>query len=99
MSTKANIAVQLSGVISPDTYNFEVTDPSLFLTVVVDGLTEGAINVRRRDRAGTGWEPLTDGRGPVQLNRENTSVTPLKPGIYGLEGAVGVPVDIFTEAM
>jgi hypothetical protein len=104
MSTKTTIVANYTGTLTPDTYQFEVTDPSVFKTVVIDGLGAASattidrtrVQILRENRNADGWEPATNGQGQEVLSANNRTATPLKPGVYGLSGTVA-GVTIYTE--
>ena len=99
MSTKsAAIVSSFTGTLIPSTHGFEITDPMDFKTVTVDGMgADDVINLRRQNFDATDWEPYAVDGKIIQLNTNNTTYTPAKAGVYGLQGVVEGPVTIYTE--
>lgn len=100
MSKSAAIpSANFTGTLDPDTHGFTVTDPSNFLTIVIDGLSDTEnVQLVRENFSADGWQPYTDGGKKVILNSNLNSATPLKPGNYGLSGDVS-GVTVYTEEM
>lgn len=86
-----------TGEITPALGTFEVTDPTGYKTVVVEGLiADDHLYLVRKNYAGDGWEQFTDGR-PVLINVHNRSRTPLEVGEYGLQGEVSGTLTAYTK--
>jgi len=95
VTTKTALFAAQTGVIAAgatygaDTNSFEITDPTLFKCVKIEGLGhDDHIRLMRQNYAADGWEYVTDGTGIVQLNRHLTSVCPVEPGTYALDGEI-----------
>lgn len=101
MGTKTLLLDGVTGAVIPGVAanSFEVTDPTNFLTVKVEGLAEGDyLNLVRENYAADGFEPVTMNGHPIQLNRGNTSATPAEKGVYALESPlVAGTVTAYTE--
>jgi hypothetical protein len=97
MSVEVLIVENFTGTLDPDTHNFEVADQSAFLRVLADDLPASQqISLWRRDYAGTGWQPATNGSKQQVLHSGNNESAPLGAGEYGLKGAV-TGVTLFTR--
>ncbi len=78
--------------------SFEITDPSAFICVRVEGLSASDnITLVREDYAGTGWQLVTSGNTVVQLNTYRRSVCPAEIGTYALQGNVTGTITAYTE--
>lgn len=100
MSTQVVVIADFTGELVAATHTFEVTDPSEFKTVVVDDFNDfDKIAVQRQNFGASGWTDYTDQGENVVMDIKNNSVTPLKPGVYGLTGTITAPVTIFTESI
>lgn len=100
MGTKAEVAAAVSGPIVRGDQTVEITDPTLYKTIKIDGLQAGdALNLLRQNYAGDGYEPVTMLGRHIQLNAGNRTATPVEIGIYSLEGYVTGPVKVWTEEM
>lgn len=91
-----------TGTITPEvgTNTFEVTDPTAFKTVVVDGFTNTYSDVLylvRRNYADDGWERFTCDGKDVTLDLFNKSRTPVEVGVYGLLGSVAGTLTAYTK--
>lgn len=99
---KVELFSGVSGTITPTVgTSFEVTDPSDFKCVRVEGLVQrDHISLVRQNYAADGWELVTDGNGTVQLNVNRRSACPAEPGVYALStgsGTVDGTIRAYTE--
>jgi len=100
MGTKAAVAEAISGSIAAGAYTFEISDPTTYKTVKIDGLQSGdKFDLVRENFGADGWEPSTDGRGNIQLNTDRRTATPLEIGVYSVVGSSAGDVTIWTEEM
>jgi hypothetical protein len=97
MSTKTTIVANRTTNLAAGDYTFDVTDPTSFKTLKMDGGSESLLSLVRQNRGGDGWEPVfSDGR-QVHLHRANRTATPSEVGTYSVEGAVAGSITLWTE--
>jgi hypothetical protein len=92
------ILTAATGSISPTVgvNTFEVVDFDTPIGVVVEISDQpDDLQLVRRNMAGTGWQPVTDGRGQVVLNKDRLDAVATMPGVYGLRGGVSGSVNAY----
>lgn len=96
---KTLLLEEVTGAITPGSGNnsFDVINPTLFKCVRVEDMNfDDVIHLMHRNYADDGWVPYKVG-GSWQLDKNNTTLTPIDIGTYALSGIVQGTITAYTE--